>query len=133
MPDSMTVCLPKGSDDLKAPIRLERPAARITPATSFTTLALQIAQRPQRVLPRHLLAPLINEVSVVEWARFDVGRFSSGVNLVVNERLADQWRRGCFNRGWRGGDSAEYDLRIGNRVVVQADIRRDTVRDAKVV
>src|ERR1043165_3965530 len=78
----MTVCLPNGSSGLKAPIRFERPAARITAATSLTVLSLQIFQCPQCVLARHLFAPLEDEVGVVEWASFDVGGFGSSVDLI---------------------------------------------------
>ena len=41
-------------------------------------LSLKISQRAQRVLSRHLFAPLIDEVGVVEWAGFDVSSFGGG-------------------------------------------------------
>src|SRR4029079_13163817 len=43
---------------------------------------LQVAQGAQRVLPRHLLAPLVDEVGVVEWSSFDVSRFSRRLDLI---------------------------------------------------
>ena len=43
---------------------------------------LQVAQSAQCVLPRHLLAPLVDEIGVVEWAGFDVSGFSGGGDLI---------------------------------------------------
>jgi len=51
---------------------------------------LKSFERTNRVLPRHLLAPVHYEVGVVQGAGFDVGRFGGGLNVIVIERLADQ-------------------------------------------
>src|ERR1051326_1755134 len=94
----MAVCLPYGDRGLKAPIRFERPAARITAATSLTVLSLQIFQCPQCVLARHLFAPLVDEVGVVEWASLDVVGFGSSVDLIVVNGAPDERARCCRTR-----------------------------------
>lgn len=47
-------------------------------------LRLKVAQRAQRVLPRHLFAPLIDKVGVVERSSLDVSSFSRSMNLIVS-------------------------------------------------
>src|ERR1044072_9491526 len=116
----MTVCLPKGSSGLQAPIRFERPAARITAATSLTVLSLQIFQCPQCVLPRHLFEPLVDEVGVVEWASFDVGGCASSVDLIVVQWATDERARCFFDLNRSGGDAPEHDCRILDRVALEA-------------
>ena len=53
-------------------------------------LSLKISQGAQGVLSRHLLAPLIDEVSVIEWSSFNVSGFGSSMDLIVGEWLSDQ-------------------------------------------
>ena len=46
-------------------------------------LGLKITQGAQSVLPRHLLAPLIDEISVIERSRFYVRGFGGSLDLIV--------------------------------------------------
>ena len=45
---------------------------------------LEVFKCAQRVLPRHLLAPLVNKVGVIEWTGFDVSGFSRSGDLIVD-------------------------------------------------
>jgi len=47
-------------------------------------LGLEITQCAQGVLTRHLLAPLINKIGVIEWPRFHVSGFRGGADLLVD-------------------------------------------------
>src|ERR1041384_4707289 len=85
---------------------------------SFVPLWLSCAQRikcTDGVLPRHLLAPLIDEVCVIQRARFDVRGFSRGINLVVVQRLSDQSLRCFVHLNRRRRDSPKNDLSVRNR------------------
>src|SRR6185369_9246503 len=155
MQHSITDLFPKGSSGLNAPMRLERPAARRIAATGdiekfshaaaqrrsvfrravaplrekaslILRIQLQIAQCAERVLPRHLLAPLVDKVCVVEWPSFDVSGFSRRLDLLVCEWPSDQRSRGFFDLNWRRCDTAEDDASVSDRNVVSLDPRRDT-------
>src|SRR5207249_3557468 len=106
---------PNGSSGLNSPILSERPAARRMAATAFTLKVNHKDTKPQRrclndlcafvslwlidpqsfkrtdcVLPRHLLAPLIDEIGVIQRTGFDVSGFRRGLNLIVVEGIANQ-------------------------------------------
>src|SRR5215213_884424 len=129
MQHSMTVLFPKGSSGLNAPMRLERPAARrmaVQKLLDFTRLCLKVSQGAQGVLSRHLLAPLVDEVGVVEWTGFHVSRFSRSLDLSVCERLSDQDSRGFFDLDWRWRNRAENDSSVCHGSAVSSDPRRNT-------
>src|SRR4029078_11967903 len=86
---------------------------------------LQVAQGAQRVLPRHLLAPLVDAVGVVECASFDVSRLTRRPYLIVFKWLPDQCSRGFFDLDWRRCDTAEDHASVCDRSVVSFYPRRD--------
>src|SRR2546422_7845186 len=134
---SMTVHSPKGSSGLNTPMRFDWPAARRIAATSFTsrakvpilecgqrsatppwmvssTVALfrtQLFQGANRVLPRHLLAPVHYEVRVIQRSSFDVAGFGGGLNTFVVERLSQQYLSSVWDFDWRRSNATEDQLR----------------------
>src|SRR6266487_847226 len=69
-------------------------------------------QCADRILPRHLLTPLVNEISVVQRACFDVCGFRRGLNLIVVEWMTDQRLRSFVDLNRRRRNAAENDLGI---------------------
>src|SRR5437588_12664352 len=61
---------------------------RTTPARK--TFSPQRSKCADRILPRHLLAPTVDKVSVVERPRLNVRRFGGRANLIIVEWLPDQ-------------------------------------------
>lgn len=53
------------------------------------TLVAHIVERADCVLTRHLLAPLIDKICVIQWPGLYIGGFGGGFDLIVAERLAD--------------------------------------------
>src|SRR6185369_10878779 len=84
-------------------------------------ISQEIAERAQCVLSRHLFAPLIDEVGVVEWSSFDVGSFSGGLDWFVGQRLSDQCGCRFFDLDWRRGDATEHDARVRYGVAFSRD------------
>src|SRR5437763_12211944 len=118
---SMTVLFPKGSRGLKAPIRRDCPAARRIAEQDFTRLTLKVSQGTQCVLSRHLLAPLIDKVGVVEWPGFDVRSLGGRRDLFLDKRFSDQRISSFFDFERRGRDAAEYDAGVFHVMVVGFD------------
>src|SRR5437764_13905406 len=77
-------------------------------------------ERANSVLTRHLLAPLIDEVSVVERSRLDVSGFGGSANLIVIKRFSDQGLRAFVHLNRRGSDSAKHDPGIHDGVSTQS-------------
>jgi len=60
------------------------------PKTNTLTFGCcQFLECAKRVLPRHLLAPVHDEVGVVERASFYVSSFSGSLNVIAIEWLTD--------------------------------------------
>jgi len=91
----------------------------------FTRLTLEVAQCAQRVLSRHLLAPLIDEIRVVEWTRFDVRGFSSGLYLIFGQWFSDQCTGSFFDLDWRWRNATENYARVVHASVIGMNPRRD--------
>ena len=87
----------------------------------YLDLTLQVAQRAQGVLSRHLFAPLVDEVGVVEWAGFNVRGLGSSLDLVVGEWTSNQRSRGFFDLDRRRCDGPKHDARVFYDRVVGLD------------
>src|SRR5437660_6837731 len=89
-------------------------------------------ERANSVLTRHLLAPLIDEVSVVERSRLDVSGFGGSANLIVIKRFSDQGLRAFVHLNRRGSDSAKHNFRFGDDCVATDRGSSPTVMEGSV-
>ncbi len=90
----------------RSAMEVQRPKTTSPPLHSCLGEA-QFFERAQRILPRHLFAPVHDEVGVVEWASFDVSSFGGGLNVFVVEWLADQRGAGFLDFHRRRRDAAQ--------------------------
>src|SRR5687767_3175294 len=76
-------------------------------------------------MSRHLFAPLIDKVGVVQWARFNVRSFGGCLYLILFERFADQCGCGFLDFDWRRCDAAENDACVIYTTMIGMDPRCD--------
>ena len=58
---------------------------------------MQVTQSAKGVLPRHLFAPVHNEISVVERASLHISSFSGSLDVIVIEWMSNERFTGFFH------------------------------------
>src|ERR1041385_8063078 len=91
----------------------------------------QLIKCLDRVLSRHLFSPLIHEVSVIQWACFDVRSLGRRLNVVVVEWLADKCGCRFLNLDWRRGYATQHNPCLTYSMSIVFDISSHT-KDRKI-